>query len=119
MGSIRIDSNQLISVLQNSEARAHVAIRMYCEEGAKKFQNYAKHNRPWTDRTGHARQRLIGYVEEHGTKIKICIAHGVDYGPKLEYGHERRYSILEPTVKAEGPAVMRSFKTLLRRVFNG
>lgn len=118
MAVIRINADQLISTLQGAENRARLAVRMYCAEGAKKFENYAKQNRPWTDRTGHARQRLKGYTEEHGTKIRICIAHGVDYGKSLEYEHERRYAILEPTVKHEGPAVLRSFNTLINRVFN-
>lgn len=117
MATIRINADQLINVLNSAENRARVAIRMYASEGAKDFQNYAKQNRPWRDRTGHARQRLTGYTEEHGNKIRICIAHGVDYGRSLEYEHERKYAILEPTVKARGPAVMRSFSTLLKRIF--
>lgn len=117
MAKVRVDSSGLERALQGAERKAIAAIRVYCEEGAKRFQNYAKQNRPWTDRTGHARQRLTGYVEVHGNKIRICIAHGVEYGPKLECEHERRYSILEPTVKAEGPEVLKNFKKLLKAVF--
>lgn len=117
MATIRLNADNVIKVLQSAENRAMLSVRMYCNEGAKKFQNYAKQNRPWTDRTGHARQRLTGYTEEHGKKIRICIAHGVDYGRSLEYEHEKRYAILEPTVKANGASVLKGSNTLLKRVF--
>lgn len=117
MATIRLNADQLVNVLQDAENRARIAIRMRCNEGAKEFENYAKLNKPWRNRTGHARQRLTGYVEEHGDKIRVCIAHGVDYGRSLEYEHERRYAILEPTVKAKGPAVLRGFNSLLKTVF--
>lgn len=117
MATIRVDAQQLANILQGAENRAWIAVRMYCNERAKAFENYAKKNRRWTDRTGHARQRLKGYIEEHGDKIRICIAHGVEYGRSLEYEHERRYAILEPTVKAEGPATIKGFNVILKRVF--
>lgn len=117
MATIRFDADDLLEILQSAENRAILQIRMHCAEGAKKFENYAKLNRPWTDRTGHARQRLKGYTEDHGNKIWICIAHGVDYGTSLEFEHERRYAILEPTVKHEGPAILRGFDIILKRIF--
>lgn len=117
MATIRINANDLLNALEDAETKARIAVRMYCEEGAKTFENYAKKNRPWRDRTGHARQRLKGYVEERGNRFRINIAHGVDYGKSLEYEHERRYAILEPTVNAKSAEVLRGFKTILKRVF--
>lgn len=117
MATIRLNANQLISTLQSAENRARIQIRMQAHESAKVFENYAKINKPWRNRTGHARQRLTGYVEEHGNKIRVCVAHGVDYGRSLEYEHERKYAILEPTVKANSAKALAGMKVLLKRVF--
>ncbi len=80
----------------------------------KKFENYAKINRPWTDRTGHARQRLTGYVETFSDKTRINIAHGVYYGVYLELCNEKRFAILQKTVNALSVEVLNGFKDLLR-----
>lgn len=62
---------------------------------AKKMQNYAKRNRPWTDRTGEAKRRLYGDVYAEDQEITAFIGHGVFYGVSLELDHQRRYAILE------------------------
>ena len=113
---IQFDMSDVMEHLTDAETKAQTAIYMYASEGAKKFENYAKNNRPWTDRTGQARQRLNGYVETMPGKVRINIAHGVDYGIYLELCHERKYAILQRTVNTEGPEVLEGFKTLLRRI---
>lgn len=116
MGTIRIDAKQLLGNLERAETKAQIAIKMFANEGAKKFQNYAKMNRPWTDRTGHARQRLIGWVETLAYKTRIYIGHGVDYGIYLELCNERRFAILQPTVNACSKEVLDGYKDLLRYI---
>lgn len=111
---IRVDISKLEKALDNMETKSQVAIKMFATEGAKKFQNYAKLHRPWTDRTGHARQRLTGWVETFSDKTRIHIGHGVDYGVYLELSHEKRYAILQPTVNAVSPEILEGFKELLR-----
>lgn len=114
MAGIKVDASKLLANLENAETKSQVAIRMFAQEGAKKFENYAKKNRPWTDRTGHARQRLIGWVEVLTNKVKIYIGHGVDYGVYLELCHEKRYAILQPTVNALSNEVLVGYKELMR-----
>lgn len=114
MAIIRIDSKQLLKRLENAETKSQVAIKMFAQEGAKKFENYAKINRPWTDRTGHARQRLVGWVETFSDKVRIHIGHGVDYGVYLELCNEKRYAILQPTVNACSKEVIQGFSKLMR-----
>lgn len=114
MATIRIDSKQLLKRLENAETKSQLAIRMFAQEGAKKFENYAKINRPWTDRTGHARQRLVGWVETFSDKVRIHIGHGVDYGVYLELCNEKRYAILQPTVNACSKEVIQGFSKLMR-----
>lgn len=117
MATVRVDGTQILQALQGAETRALVALRMEAKEGATIFENYAKINRPWRDRTGRARQSLKGYVEESPGKIRICIAHGVTYGESLEYGHEKRYAILHPTVLQCGQRVLALYRNLMQRVF--
>ena len=111
--------------LKDDEVKAGMALfntkvmlgmKMYAETAAKNFENYAKENRPWTDRTGMARQRLTGYVEEIDKGYRINIAHGVNYGLWLEYAHEMKYAILEPTVRLKGPEVVSGMQNLLKKV---
>ena len=117
MGTIRIDAKQLLDNLERAETKSQIAIKMFATSGAKKFQNYAKKNRPWTDRTGHARQRLIGWVEQIGKmRTRIYIGHGVDYGIYLELCNERRFAILQKTVNACSKEVLDGYKDLLRYI---
>lgn len=114
MATFRFDSKQLLKNLENAETKSQVAIKMFAQEGAKKFQNYAKQNRPWTDRTGHARQRLIGWVEVLTNKVRIHIGHGVSYGIYLELAHEKKYAILQHTVNACSKEVLEGYEELTR-----
>lgn len=116
MAGIKFDADDIYSFLQNSQAKSEVAINMYAQEGAKKMESYAKQHRQWTDRTGHARQRLQGWVEKSINKTMIYIGHGVDYGVYLEQAHEKRYEILNPTVNACSNEILKSYKDLLKEV---
>lgn len=53
---------------------------------AKDFENQAKTNAKWTDRTSNARQGLSGGSEGTDREYTIYVAHGVDYGEILEEG---------------------------------
>lgn len=114
MAGIRLDTSKLLANLQSAETKSQIAIKMFANEGAKKFQNYAKQHRQWTDRTGHARQRLTGWVETLSNKTRVYIGHGVDYGVYLELCHEKRYAILQKTVNAESEEVLEGYKELLK-----
>lgn len=113
---IKVDISQVEKWLEDTPSKAELAIRMYAQEGAKKMQNYAKINRPWTDRTGWARQRLVGWVERLSDVIRIYIGHGVNYGIYLELAHEKRYAILQKTVNALSVEIMEGFKNLLGKL---
>lgn len=113
MAVFRFDASDLISGLERTETKAQIAIRMYAQEGAKKMEGYAKQHRPWTDRTGQARQRLVGWVEVLAQSVRIHIGHGVKYGIYLELGHEKRYAILFPTVQALSKEILEGYRRLL------
>lgn len=116
MATVRVDAKEVITRLSNMQDKAQLAIRMYAQEGAKVFENYAKTHRRWTDRTGHARQRLIGYVEQEPDKTRVCIAHGVNYGIYLEVCNNGRYSILQDTVFINGAKVLEGYKNMIGKM---
>lgn len=116
MATIKFDAKQLLENLENAQTKSEIAIHMYAQEGAKKFENYAKTHRPWTDRTGHAKQRLVGWVETLPNRVRIIIGHGVNYGVFLELCHEKRFAILQPTVNALSREIVQSYKRLIGRM---
>ena len=116
MSKFKLDTSNLVNGMDDFESRADVAIRMYVETVAKDLESYAKEHRPWTDRTGAARQRLLGAVETTSTGYRVSLAHGVDYGIFLEMANEKKYAILEPTVRLKGPDAVKGMDNLLNRL---
>lgn len=114
---IRIDANTLSKALSEFPSKFNAAVDMYADTAAKEFQNYARKNRKWTDRTGHARQRLTGYKGKIARGVRVYIAHGVDYGIYLEKAHEQKYAILDETVlKVGSKKVLPGFQRFLNRI---
>lgn len=66
-------------------------------EIAPQMETYAKENRKWLDRTGHARQGLDGqaFMEKGGVGCRIY--HRVDYANWLEIIQGGKFAILEET----------------------
>lgn len=116
MAGFRVNTNKVMQSLTKMESKSEIAIKMFAQEGAKKFENYAKRNRRWTDRTGQARLRLVGWVEYLKGKLRIHIGHGVDYGVYLELCNEKKYAILKPTVEALSGEVLKGFEELTRYI---
>lgn len=113
------DMSDMIAGLNNLEEAADKAIRVYAEQGALQFQNFARENRRWTDRTGQARQRLHGYVGKIPEGYRIHLAHGVDYGLWLELAHEKRFSIIPQAIEYVGTfVIMPGFEHLIKRLNN-
>lgn len=113
---IRFNANEVKRKLNSMETKSEIAIKMYAQEGAKKFQNYAKIHRRWTDRTGHARQRLVGFVEKLPNSFRIYISHGVNYGIYLELAHEKRFAILQETVNKNSIEILDGYEEMLKKM---
>lgn len=117
MAGLKFDLSGMISGLADCESKADIAIRMLADQGALQFQNSARENRKWTDRTGHARQRLTGYVGKIPEGYRITLAHGVDYGIWLELAHEKRFAIIPQTIEYVGTfEIMPGFQRLIERL---
>lgn len=113
----KFDKSMLEGGLLDFENKAQVAIRMYAEQSALELQNYARKTARWTDRTGHARQRLTGDVLVASNGYKLRLAHGVDYGIWLELANEKRFAIIPETIEQVGTLkVMPGFERLLKRL---
>lgn len=113
----RLDIGDLTSGLGKIRDKTDLAVRMLAEQGGQKLQDFARENRKWTDRTGHARQRLTGGVESMSSGYRIYLAHGVDYGIWLELAHEKRFSIIPQAIEYVGTfEIMPGFERLMERL---
>lgn len=116
MASLKFDASDMLRRIAEVSSRSEAAIDMFAKNAALTLQNYAREHRPWTDRTGHARQRLTGSAEVVDNGYRIVLAHGVDYGIWLELAHEKRFAIIQPTIQTKGPQIISSFNRLLEKL---
>ena len=117
LSSLTFNMKDLENGIDSFMGKSEAAIKMYAETSALKLQNYAREKRPWTDRTGHARQRLSGYSGKVAKGYKLYLAHGVDYGLWLELAHEKRFSIIPQTLQHVGSkTIMPGFERLMEKL---
>lgn len=109
------DTEELENSILGLPERVEAAVMAYGNTVAKAMEAEAKKGRPWTDRTGHARQQLTGYCEKSESGVRIYLAHGVSYGPDLEFKHEKRYAIVYPTLRRMGPKALKGLRGILGR----
>lgn len=114
--NIVFDCSQLLVNMAELSTRTETATMMYAETKAAQLKSYMQTNRPWTDRTGQAKRMLNADAEKVTNGIRISLSHGVDYGIWLEFAHEKRYAIIEPTIRIKGPEVMDGLTNLLNRL---
>lgn len=115
--ALQFDYSEVNNKMNQFKSKFEAAMQIFCSNGAQRMESYAKQNRPWTDRTGSARQRLEGSWEKDGNDYIIRIAHGVSYGVWLEFAHERKYAILRPTVELVGRReIIPAFQNFLDKV---
>lgn len=83
-------------------------VEAYMVKKAREFESYMKANHPWTNRTGAAERGLSAKVSHSKMNYvqTIELKHGVPYGVYLEYSMERRFAILEPTIRIKGPEIV-------------
>lgn len=113
---IEFDDSELEKGLAELELKFQPAFAMYCETAAAKLETEAKKNRPWTDRTSRARETLKGTSEVSKDEGLIVLAHGVDYGVWLELAHEKKYAIVEPTVRLKSNEVFKGLEGFIDKI---
>jgi len=91
------------------------AIKQVANYWAAVFENYAKSEAPWTDRTGNARQNLHTFIEElSGDTVRLYLSHGMDYGIYLETRYAGRYEIIMPTIRRHLPQIRQMLQGIFR-----
>ena len=117
MNGFKFDAYKLAKKLGSMENKFDMAVSALADQGALAMQNSAKSNARWQDRTGAARQRLKGDSQAVSNGYRIRLAHGVDYGIWLELANEKRYAIIDETVRHVGDSeVMPAFQNLMDRL---
>lgn len=116
VNGFRLDAQDILDRIATVSTKAEAAVGMYAENAALSLQNYAREHRTWTDRTGHARQRLTGSVARVQQGYKVILAHGVDYGIWLELSNEKKFAIIQPTIQVKSPEILSGFNRLLERL---
>ncbi|MDE7424982.1 MAG: hypothetical protein K2N51_15045 [Lachnospiraceae bacterium] len=83
-------------------------VKSYMVDKAKELELYMKANHPWQNRTGKAEEGLTAKVSSSfkGYSTTIELKHGVYYGVYLEYAMEKRFAIIEPTIRLKGPEIV-------------
>lgn len=116
----RFDATQLLEGMADFQTKAEAAIQKYAETSAGKLESTAKTDAPWQNHTGDARRRLKGDALPVENGFKLRLAHGVEYGIWLEVANERRFAIIEPTIRKVGSSeIMPGFTRLLDRLGGG
>lgn len=78
----------------------------------RKGEATMKAKAPWRDHTGNARRGLWAEAERNGKNVHFELGHTADYGIYLEENNEKRFAIVEPTLKALGQSFMRSLERM-------
>lgn len=107
--------DNVIGNLKGCEDRMRAALHALGMQTAAQMEAYAKQNAPWKDDTTHARGGLRGEVLEEDGKLKLRIAHTMEYGEYLELSRKGRRPILEPTAQRFAPEFFDAAKELLTK----
>lgn len=126
--SYEMDTSQLEQGLVELRDKMNAVVLSYAQKKADELQTYAKKHAKWQNQTGIARRSLNAEARRHGSIIRISLAHGVEYGIYLEYGHTRqvkrrkykgqkldhpvielktKYAIIWPSIKSQGPKILK------------
>ncbi len=99
---------------QKAAKQVKAAIGAYADTAAKKMEAEAKKNAPWQDRTGNARNSILGNFGWQGDKAVITLSGNMDYSVYLELAHEKKYAILKPTIDRNAPEVIKGYQKLVK-----
>lgn len=114
---LNYDKSTLKKNLDKMSVKLGATILMYASTKANELQSKMKLKRRWTDRTGMAKTLLNAKVSQpNKNTIRITLAHGVDYGIWLELANEKQYAIIAPTVREEGPRIVKDLNNLMSKL---
>lgn len=112
----KLNVDKVANGINDMERKFPMLMMMFAQTKAISLEGYMKQNRKWTDRTSAAKNRLTGRAVMKNGKVVIQLSHGVKYGAQLELAREKRYAIIEPTIRLEGPTVIEDLKGLMGKI---
>lgn len=113
--SIQWDDREIVVGLRVYRGKVHQACVAVATYFAPVVEAEAKSNAPWTDRTGNARQGLIGFEKDVSeTLVELYLAHRVEYGIHLELRNSARYAIILPTLENHYSAIFNMLQDVLK-----
>ena len=111
----RMDMSSLDKGLAMTGIKMQKALLMHMATKADELEGKIKTKSPWTDRTSMAKQTLTARVSQPSqTKLRITLAHGVDYGVWLELAHSKNWAIVAPTIREEAPKLVRGLGNIMQ-----
>lgn len=117
MSGFKFDVNTLGKGLAAMESKVDVAMMLFAETAASKLEESAKENRTWTDRTSSARLRMKGRSFRVSNGYRLELAHGVNYGVWLELANEKKYAIIDKTIRYVGTfEIMPAFTNFMNKL---
>lgn len=111
------ENSEMKKKIDKMSVKLGAVVLMYAATKASKLQAQMKVKRPWTDRTGMAKALLNAKVSQPDKNtIRITLTHGVQYGIWLELANEKKYAIIAPTVREEGPRIVEELDNLMSKL---
>lgn len=122
---LHIDTGDLLTGLARAGDAVRGCIADWGSDCARQAEDYAKRNRPWTDRTGNARRTLEGVFVPGGLSdgdggikrgtsgsaathtYSLGVVGHMPYSVFLELGYGQNYAILHPTILSLSPEFLR------------
>lgn len=106
------NKNQIKTRLSAMDKKYRTVVESYMVQKAEILERYMKANHPWKNRTGAAEAGLNARVSSSKMNYvqTITLSHGVPYGVYLEHSMERRFAILEPTMRIKGPEIVNDLR---------
>lgn len=115
--AFKFNDSDMMTKMNNLSVKLGAAVLMYANTKAVQLESTMKQKRPWTDRTGMAKAMLKARVSmPNSNTIRITLSHGVSYGVWLELAHEKKYAIIDPTIKAESPKIVKDLSGIIDKV---
>jgi hypothetical protein len=104
----------LAKALDLYERKAMAAVAALAKYFEPVLEHYAKSHRPWTDRTGNARQTMFSVSEMAGDVVRLYLSHGMEYGKWLELCNNGKYAVVMRTLEAHYGEIKRMLDRLLK-----
>ncbi|MCQ2485275.1 MAG: hypothetical protein MJ168_08080 [Clostridia bacterium] len=110
--------NEISDALKNANRKATTVCLMYATTKAPQYRAYMQSHRPWTDRTGAAKQRLnVQASKDDANTITLTFSQGVSYGIWLELAHEKKYEVIMPSINALSTQYFTGISEVFEKIF--